>query len=358
MPILSAKKLEDIAFHVFRAAGAPDEHARVVALHLRDSNLQGHDSHGLLRVLQYTSQIKSGVIDPKAKPEIASETPTTALVDGHWAFGQVVAKLATEIAIRKAKKMNVSCVGMRNVGHLGRLGAYTVMAAEKGMAAIAFCGSGGSVHIQAPYGGRDGRVSTNPLSIAVPSDTDSAVMADFATSVVAEGKLRVAIDKGQSIPDDWVYDKNGNQTNDPKELYQGGSIRPFGGLVGHKGYCLAFMTEVFAGILTRDGYAHGGESDFQGGSRISNGTAIIVVNVEAFAPIATFKAEVGELANYMKGSRVAPGFKEILYPGEKEYKTTQERLKKGVEIPDTTWKQILKLIEEYGVTEELEPLPK
>ena len=358
MPTLTAQKIEDIAFHAFRAAGARDEDARVVAEHLRDSNLAGHDSHGLLRVLQYTAQIKSGGIDPKAKPEIVHETPTTAQVDGHRAFGQVVAKFGAEVAIEKARKMNVSCVTMRNVGHIGRLGAYTTMAAEAGMASIAFCGSGGAVHIQAPFGGRDGRVCTNPIAIAVPGDPDGTVTADFATSVAAEGKLRVFIDKGQSIPDDWVYDKDGNPTTNPQDMYEGGAIRPFGGEVGHKGYCLAYMTEVFAGILTRDGYAHGGESDFQAGSAISNGTAIVVINIETFVPVATFKEEVGNLSAYMKDTPLAPGFNEILYPGEKETKTTKERLQTGIEIPAPTWKQVRDLIDEYGITEVLSPLPE
>lgn len=358
MPTLSAQKIEDIAFHVFRSAGASDEDAKTVAAHLRDSNLQGHDSHGLLRVLQYEAQIQKGIINPRAKPEIVHETATTAQVDGHSAFGQVVAKFATEVAINKARAMNVSCVTMRNVGHLGRLGAYTVMAAKQGMAAIAFCGSGGSVHIQAPFGGRDGRVSTNPISIAVPSNLQGAVMSDFATSVVAEGKLRVAIDKGQKIPNDWVYDKHGNPTTEPKDLYEGGSIRSFGGAVGHKGYCLAFMTEVFAGILSGDGYAHGGDSDFQAGSRISNGTTIICVNVDAFIPVDTFSEQVGELAQYMKASRPAPGFSEVLYPGEKESKTAKERLQQGIEIPGPTWQQVRALVEKYGLTEELAPLPE
>jgi uncharacterized oxidoreductase len=358
MPTLTAQKIEDIAFHAFRAAGASDDAARVVAEHLRDANLAGHDSHGLLRILQYTSQIKSGVIDPKATPEVVDETPTTAQVDGHSAFGQVVAKFATEIAIDKARNMNVSCVTMRNVGHLGRLGAYTTMAAEQGMAAIAFCGSGGVVHIQAPFGGREGRVCTNPMSIAVPGNPDGAVMADFATSVAAEGKLRVFIDKGQDIPDDWVYDKDGNPTTNPQDLYEGGAIRPFGGEVGHKGYCLAYMTEVFGGILTRDGYAHGGESDFQGGSSISNGTTIVVINVESIAPLGVFKEEVGNLSAYMKDTPLAPGFDEILYPGEKETKTTKGRLETGIDIPDATWDQISSFIDECGIREELVPLPE
>jgi uncharacterized oxidoreductase len=357
MPTLTTQKIEEIAFHVFRAAGAPEEHARIVAQHLRDANLAGHDSHGLLRVLQYTSQIKSGVIVPDARPEVVRETASTAQVDGHRAFGQVVATFATRLAIEKARRTDVSCVAMRQVGHLGRLGAYTVMAAEAGMAAIAFCGSGGAVHIQAPFGGREGRVSTNPLSIAFPSNLEGPVMADFATSVAAEGKLRVAIDKGQKIPDDWVYDKHGNASTNPQDLYEGGAIRPFGGQVGHKGYCLAFMTEVFSGILTRDGYAHGGISDFQAGSSISNGTFIIVINIEAFAPVDSVKEEVGELAQYMKATPLAPGFKEVLYPGEKEIKATRERLRTGVDIPDATWKQVRALIDEYGLAETLSPLP-
>jgi uncharacterized oxidoreductase len=232
------------------------------------------------------------------------------------------------------------------------------MAAAQGMAAIGFCGSGGAVHVQAPFGGTAGRVCTNPISIAVPGNPEGTVVSDFATSVAAEGKLRVFIDKGQSVPDDWVYDKNGQPTTNPQDLYEGGSIRPFGGQVGHKGYCLAYMAEVFGGILTRDGYAHGGESDFQAGSTISNGSTFVVINVEPFAQVSKFMEEVGDLSDYMKASPLAPGFDEILYPGEKEIKITKERLQTGIDIPDATWKQVLDLIDEYGITEELAPLPE
>jgi uncharacterized oxidoreductase len=357
MPIFKAETLENIAYHIFRATGASVSDARVVARHLTESNLQGHDSHGLLRVIQYTSQIKSGVIDPRAKPEVVRETASTAQVDGHKAFGQVVGRFATEVAIKKARKTDISCVSSRNVGHVGRLGAYTTMAAQAGMAAIAFCASGGGVHIQTPFGGRSGRVSTNPISMAFPSDMEGPIMLDFATSVVAEGKLRVAIAKGEKVPEDWIYDKNGNPSTNPADMYGGGAIRPVGGVVGYKGYCLAFLTEIFAGIVARDGFASGGTSDFQESSRISNGHFIIVINPEAFVPLDTLKKEIGELTGYMKGTPLAPGFKEILYPGEKEARTAEERRKTGIDIPDATWQQIKALIEEYGVAEELGPLP-
>ena len=155
MPVLSGDDIERIAYHIFCAAGGPEEYSRTVASHLAGNNLAGHDSHGFIRVIQYVRQIREGGIVPDAVPEIVSETPSTAQVDGHHGFGQVAAKFTAEVAINKAKEVGVSAVTVRRLGHLGRLGAYAEMATEQGLVAWLYCGSGGHAPSQAPFGGRD-----------------------------------------------------------------------------------------------------------------------------------------------------------------------------------------------------------
>ena len=326
---------------------------QVVAEHLSEANLVGHDSHGFHRLIQYVSQIQKGIIVPDARPEIVSETPSTAQIDGHRCFGQVVAKMGAEVAIEKASERDVSCVAIRNVGHVGRLGAYTAMAARAGMAALALTGAGGNVHIVAPFGGRKGRMATNPISMSFPSDQDGDILLDFATSMVPEGKLRVAQAKGESIPDNWIYDKDGNPSTNPADFYDGGALRPFG---DHKGYCLAFMTEVLAGILTGDGYGHEERSDFSVGSFDSNGTLIVVIKVQTFLRLETARAQAGELASFMKETPLAPGFDRILYPGEWEASCAAQRNRDGILIPESTWDQVKTLINGYGLNEKLGPL--
>jgi uncharacterized oxidoreductase len=299
MPRVTAQEIEKIVHHILRAAGAPDEHARTVAQHLADCNLAGHDSHGLIRVIQYIQQIKEGAIIPDTTPVIVTETSTTAQVDGLHTFGQVAAKFATQLAIDKAKKSGVSCVTIRNLGHLGRLGAYAEMAAADGFAAIIYCCGGGQGLCQVPFGGRERRLSTNPIAMSFPSNLEGPILSDIATAVVAEGKLRIYKASGHRIPEGWVLDSEGRPSNDPNDL----------------GYTLAFMADAFGGILSRGSFSG------SPGEYFSNNSLIVAIDIERFAPLETAKAEVSRMAKHMKETPLAEGFQRILYPGEKEVKT-------------------------------------
>jgi uncharacterized oxidoreductase len=241
MPTLKGEQLEKIAFHLFCAAGAPEEHSRIVSQHLADNNMAGHDSHGFIRVIQYIRQIKEGVIIPAAKPEIIGDAPATAQVDGHSGFGAVAAKFSMELAIGKAKGQGVSCVTVRNLLHLGRLGAYMEMATEAGCAAIMCSTNGGHATYQAPFGGVQRKLGTNPFAMGFPSNEEGPILSDFATSAAAEGKIRVYRARKHNLPDGWILDPQGRPSNDPEDFYAGGAILPVGASVGHKGFCMAFM---------------------------------------------------------------------------------------------------------------------
>jgi LDH2 family malate/lactate/ureidoglycolate dehydrogenase len=351
MPILKGEELEKIAFHLFCAAGAPEEHSRIVAQHLADNNLAGHDSHGFIRVIQYIRQIKEGLILPAAKPEIVRESPGIAQVDGHYGFGQVAATFCTELAIDKAKKQGVSCVTVRYLGHLGRLGAYAEMATRAGCAAILYCSVGGHSSAQAPFGGSKRRLGTNPIAMGFPSEEKGPIVSDFATSVAAEGKIRVFRARGHKLPDGWIIDKEGRPSNDPNDFYAGGAILPVGGSVGHKGFCLAFMTDLFGGILSRDGFPGAP------GKQFSNGSLIVAIDIERFAPLAAVRSEVSKMVDYLKDTPPAEGIECVMYPGEKEANNRKERGKSGVEIEDETWNQVMALVEEYSVGDKLGKLP-
>jgi uncharacterized oxidoreductase len=351
MPTLRGEQLEEIAFQLFCAAGAPEEHSRIVASHLAENNLTGHDSHGFIRVLQYIRQIKEGVIMPAAKPEVVAESPGTAQVDGHYGFGQVAAKFSTELAIAKAKKQGVSCVSIRHLGHLGRLGAYGEMAARAGCGMIMYCSGAGKVSSQPAFGGFQRKMGTNPIAMAFPSEEEGPILSDFATSVAAEGKIRVYRARGHRLPDGWLLDKEGRPTNDPNDYYAGGAILPVGGSVGHKGYCLAFMTELFSGILSRDGFAA------SPGKQFSNASLIVVIDIDRFVPLAAAKSEASKMVAYVKDTPPAKGFEQVFYPGEKEARNRKERGKTGVEIEDDTWNQVVALVKEYGVADKVGEVP-
>jgi uncharacterized oxidoreductase len=351
MPTFTAEKLERITAEVFRAAGTPADDAQTVAQLMVWANLVGHDSHGVIHIPRYVAQIKEGHIVPGAKPEIIKETPSAAMIEGHWNFGHVVAKKGIEVAIDKARQTTIACVSLAHLNHIGRVGAYPTIAAQAGLTAIACCSSGGSGRQVVPFGGRQGRLGTNPIAMAFPSRLDGPILLDFASSASAAGKIRVYRNRGQQLPEGWIVDKEGRPTADPNDFYADGALLPLGGNQGHKGYALAFLVEILGGILSRDGYAN------EGATRFSNGAFMIVIDIESFVPVSTLMDEIADMTRFIKSSPPVPGFTEALYPGEKEAKSEKERRAKGIEVEDETWRQIKAVIRDYGLEQALAPLP-
>ena len=352
MTTISHEFLSKAAFHIYRAAGVPKEEAYIVASHQVKANLAGHDSHGIILLPSYVEGVKKGHIVPGAPFEVVSETPSTARINGHWGFGFVVAEKAMRIAIQKAKAHNVAALTVFYQSHIGRLSTYSTMAAQEGMIGLITADSGAGPKAVAPLGGRERRLGTNPLSIAVPSNLDSPVFLDMATSAVAAGKIEVARARKEQIPLGWIIDKEGNPTKDPNDYYAGGSILPFGGEQVHKGYGLSFMVEVLSNILTGMGFGidrKGWEARHGLEYRHNDACFISVFNVDAFYPLEDFKREVTGLTESVKSSLTAKGFKEVLYPGEIEWLTEQKRRREGVPIEDETWQRIESLIKEYGL---------
>jgi len=347
MPTFTAETLEQITAAVFQAAGTPEQDARTVAQLMVWANLVGHDSHGVIHIPRYVAQIKEGLIVPGTEPEIIKDTPSAAMIDGHWNFGHVVAKRGVELAIEKARRTTIACVSLAHLNHIGRVGAYPTMAAQAGMAAVACCSSGGSGRQVVPFGGKEGRLGTNPISMAFPSRMEGPILLDYASSASAAGKIRVYRNRGQQLPPGWIVNKEGAPSRDPNDFYADGALLPLGGEQGYKGYALAFLVEIFGGILSRDGYAK------EGMTRFSNGAFMIVIDIDAFAPVSTLMDEIEDMTRFMKTSPPAAGFTEVLYPGEKEAKSEKERRAKGIEVEDETWRQIKAVVRDYGLEQAL-----
>jgi len=340
MPIFKAETLRRLSEEIFVAYGAPAEEAKLVSEFLVKSNLCGHDSHGVIRVIQYVKAIEDGILKPGAKIDVVRETGSSALLRGNWGFGQVVAKRAMELAIEKAKKNSVSVVCAFDLYHVGRLADYTMFAAENNMMGIAMVNSTPTV---APYGGRERLISTAPISYAFPTGEENMFVLDIATSVCAEGKVRVALHKGEKLPEGCIIDKEGNPSTNPVDLYEGGAILPLGGdFVGYKGFGLGLVVEVMAGILSNAKCAY--EADKRG-----NGVFFEVVNIDDFIPVDEFKKRMDSLIRRIKSSKLRPGFKEILLPGEPELRTEMKRRKEGIYIPDRTWEEIMRIAEKKSI---------
>jgi len=349
MPKIAAERLSEIGQALFEAAGAPPEEAATVMRHIIAANLAGHDSHGVIQIPTYIERIKVGHIVPGAPWTIVQESPTTTVVDGHWGFGYVVNERAMRLTIEKAEKSNVAAATVFRQGHIGRVASYTLMAAKAGMIGIATADSGRSPKAVAPFGGREARLGTNPISIAMPSDLDGPLYLDMATSAAAAGKIALAVARNQPVPDGWVIGKDGRPTNDPRQLRQGGALLPLGGPEGgYKGTGLAVMVEILCGLLTGLGFG------VEPTGRHNDGCFMAVFNVAAFRPPAEFKKEVGEFAAYLKATPPAEGSSGVLYPGEIEYMREQDRRRNGIEVEDSTWYKLRELADGYGLTEKLD----
>ncbi|MCA3364719.1 MAG: Ldh family oxidoreductase, partial [Roseomonas sp.] len=247
MPKLSADRVKEIGRTLLIAAGAPADEAETVARHCTSANLVGHDSHGIIMIPGYIERIKVGHIVPGAPWKIVQESATTSVIDGHWGFGYVANEKAMRYTIEKAQTSNVAAATVFRQGHIGRLASYPLMAAEAGMIGICTADSGRSPKAVAPFGGREARLGTNPISIAVPSDLAGPFVLDMATSAAAAGKVFLAQARGQEVPDGWVIGADGKPTRDPAQLKKGGALLPLGGTEGYKGFGLAAMVEILCG---------------------------------------------------------------------------------------------------------------
>jgi len=315
--------------------------------HSIEANLAGHDSHGIIQIPTYVDRMTVGHIVPGAPWTIVHESPTTTVDDGHWGFGYVVSERAMRLTIEKADRANVAAATVIRQGHIGRLASYPLMAVEAGMIGLITADSGRSPKMVAPFGGREARLGTNPISIAVPSNLDGPLFVDMATATVAAGKIQLAVSRGEQVPLGWIIDRDGRQTTDPNQLRAGGALLALGGTEGYKGSGLAVIVEILCGLLTGLGFG------VEPSGRHNDGCFMAVFKVEAFRHLADFKREVAELARYLKDTPPAEGFTGVLYPGEIEHLRAVERRQNGVEVEDVTWRKLQTLAQKYGLTAEL-----
>lgn len=342
MPTFTAEELIRIGEVVFRAAGFPSDKAERVARSLAESDLVGHDSHGIIRIMPYLNYVRIGRLKPEAQVEVIEDRAASALLDAHWGVGQVAAEMAMNLAIEKARQGGVGMVGVRHCNHIGRVGEYSMLAALQGLIGIVACNVGEAT--VAAFGGTSRVLGTNPLSVAVPAGKRPAFWMDFATAACAEGKLKVARATNQAVPPGWILDKDGQPSTNALDFYDGGVILPWG---GHKGYAICLLMDLLGGALT----GHGCPSlpEWKGG----NGVLAIAIDIEAFLPREAFEQTVERLFEKVKSGPTAEGVDEILIPGELEFRAREERAKNGVQIPETVWQQILGEARALGVEGEL-----
>ncbi|HEY0330508.1 MAG TPA: malate/lactate/ureidoglycolate dehydrogenase [Rhodopseudomonas sp.] len=353
MVTIQVEKLIDFVTEVFVRAESSEAEAKRIASYLTTSNLTGHDSHGVIRVPVYVRWKQAGAVVPNQSIAMVVDTPALAVVDGRFGYGQTVAPQAVQIGIDKCKASGLAAVALRNSGHIGRVGDWAEMAAAAGLVSIHFVNAAGSILV-APFGGVERRLSTAPFCVGIPREAQRPIVLDFATSIVAEGKVLVASRGGKKLPTGALIDSDGTLSEDPALLYGPytpdsprihdngtGAIRAFG---EHKGSGLALICELLGGALTGTG-ATGPDR------RFANGMFAIYVDPQRIDPEHFFDADVARYVKYFKDTKPAAGATEVLIPGDPEARTRAERSKNGVPLPDDTWAAIVSIARELGVSE-------
>jgi uncharacterized oxidoreductase len=338
-----ADGLRRLTSAVFVAAGCGPEEAERVARHLVEANLVGHDSHGVIRIPTYIDWLRSGKVQANQTIQILSESDAVAVVDGRFGFGQTVGEQAVRLGVEKASRHGVAVVALRNAGHLGRIGDWPLQAARAGKISLHFVNTSGAGILVAPFGGISRRLSANPIAAGVPVPAGQPVVLDMSACTVAEGKVRVALNKGVPVPDGCLIDAEGRPTNDPRVFYgpPPGAILP---IAGHKGHGLAVLCELLAGALPG-----GGCSNPEHAGRLANGMLSVYLDRPFFRPEEEFGAEVRRFVAWVKSARVAVPGGEILMPGEVEERTKARRLRDGIELDKTTWRQIAETCGKVGL---------
>jgi uncharacterized oxidoreductase len=337
-------RLKRLVSAIFAAAGSgPHEHERL-GHYLVESNLAGHDSHGVIRVPTYVRWVKEGKVQANQTLQVVFENDCLAIVDGQFGFGQVMGEGAVNLGIEKSNQHGVSVVALRNCGHLGRIGDWAELAARAGKISMHFVNTSGAGILVAPFGGITRRLSANPIAMGVPVTGAAPIILDISTCAIAEGKIRVAFNKGVDVPKGCIIDPQGEPTTDPKVFYGDppGAILPFG---GHKGYALGVMAELLAGALTGNGCTKPGVN------RLSNGLLSILIDPTFFQPADELQTEIRQFVEFVKTSQPVTAGGEILMPGDVEERCRQSR-RAGVELDDMTWSQIVETAGSVGLSKE------
>ncbi len=328
MPTFSWEPLTRVSERIMGAAGMPDEAAAKLATWLVRANLSGHPSHGVIRIPDYVDRIRSGDYLPAEQPEVVSETATTVLLDARNGFGQLAAEDLTLRLAAKAKDSRVAIGGIFRCNHIGRLGEWSELGAELGVVYFMIAGGPGTMRA-APFGGAEGRLSTNPLTFGAPAEGTDPLIVDFATTATAEGKVRVALAKGAQLPPGQILDGEGLPSIDPNDLYDGGVLLT---MAGHKGYGLSLMAEVLATNLT---------GAINPELNVAIGTFAMAVDPNAFDRGDGYDEATRETFDRVRNTRPAKGFREVLIPGDMERSSRAELSESGIDVPEATWTAIL-----------------
>ena len=348
MIVKSEEELCRIIQQILMAAGADERNATGVAQHLARANLSGVDTHGIWQLRGYVEAIQAGELQPRAWPEIIQEGANHVLITGNWTFGHIAGRYATEVAIEKAREHGMAVAGVVQITHFGRLGHYVEMAAEAGMIAVVMDGGLSETRpVTVPYQGSKAVLNTNPIAMGFPAGEGWPMMFDFATTTLSGSKIANYRERGAQLPPNSVVDKAGNPSVDPEVCFSGGgNFVPFG---LHKGYALMMGVEYFGRMLTgSDTYAEVGRGgDIMG----HHGVSLIVIKADLFRPLADFAESAEAMQHRVRAVPSAPGFDEVLAPGDLEARSRAARRRDGIPVAEHIWQTVTELALSLGLEE-------
>jgi LDH2 family malate/lactate/ureidoglycolate dehydrogenase len=335
-------RLETFCSRVLLTLGVPQEEAEITAKTLVAANLRGVDTHGVIRLPAYAAKLKGGALKPAVTLTTERETPATALLDGHDGIGQVISYRAMQMAIRKAKTAGVAYVAVRNSNHLGACAYYPMMALDHDMIG---CAATNASPRLAPTGGIERLFGNNPWSVAVPAGRRPPVVLDMANSVVAAGKIRTLLREGKPIPEGWALTRDGEPTTDPAEALKGILLA----IGGYKGYGIILMVDLLTGVLTDSNYGPRVKGIDQQTEPARIAHSFLALELAAFTDVAAFKARVDAYIDEIKSSKKAKGSDVIYLPGEPEHLRVQERMEKGIPLPEKVAEELRAVGRDLGV---------
>jgi len=317
--------MERLGRDLFVAAGTREPDADTVIAHLLEAEAMGLRSHGVMRIPQYLAEIEAGDLEPRGSTIVETTQPGRAAVDGGGTFGQVVGVRMAEVAVELARANGIAIVTGRHMGHTGRIGAYPESIAAQGMVGITVCSGPPSGHWVAPFGGREGRIATNPIAFAYPAAGGPPVVADFSTAATAEGVIRSLRHRGLDAPEGWLLDADGHATTDPGALYETprGTIQPFGGAQGFRGTALGLFVEVLATLLIGDSV----DDEHRKGSNLA---VLAITTQDGFADLAA------GLNQHLRSAAAIDIETPVWLPGDRE-QINRTAAGGTVEIDGPTW---------------------
>jgi len=335
-------RLTQFGIAVLRALDVPQDDAALVADSLVQADLWGHQSHGMLRLPWYARRIQSGAMRAVTTPTVAVDAGAVAVIDGHDGIGQALAGRAAREAIERAGRHGIGAVAVRNSNHFGAAMYFSLMGPARSCVMLVATNASAAM---APWGGREKRIGTNPWSIAAPAGRHPPLVLDIANTAVARGKIHLARQRGQPIQPGWAINAAGEPTTDAAEAIAG-VLLP---MAGHKGYGIAVMMDVLAGVLSGSSFGADVGGPYEAGRRSGCGHLVIALDIATFIPRAEFDQRMECLIDRLKATPLAAGASEVLMPGEPEARCAQENRRRGLELPAQTRADLQALGQELGL---------